>query len=125
MFIAYALLLYPALGYLLGHGYPAAPSFGVPCPTSIFTLGLLVWAGPSIPRRLFAIPLAWSAVATSAAVTLGMIEDFGLLAAAVVTVGWLVFRRRGTPATRTDRVGIARQTHWTLPDRPASRAWPP
>ena len=59
LFIVYALLVYPALGYLLGHRYPAAPTFGVPCPTTIFTLGLLVWSGTSMPRRLLVIPLAW------------------------------------------------------------------
>lgn len=41
--LAYAFVGYPALGYLLGHRYPYAPTFGLPCPTTIFTLGLLLW----------------------------------------------------------------------------------
>ena len=39
LFIVYAAVLYPLLGYTLGHTYPHAPLFGVaPCPTTIFTL---------------------------------------------------------------------------------------
>jgi hypothetical protein len=103
VFMLYALVLYPALGYVLGHRYPAAPTFGVPCPTTIFTLGLVVWASESVPRWLLVVPLAWSAVATSAAVNLGMMEDFGLSAAAVVSVGWLVFGWR-RPSTQRGAV---------------------
>ena len=84
--ILYALVLYPMLGRALGHVYPAAPTFGLPCPTTILTLGLLLLAAPSRPRVLFVIPLLWTAVGTSAAVQLGMFEDFGLLVAGVVTL---------------------------------------
>jgi hypothetical protein len=86
LLVAYALLGYPLLGFLLGHRFPAAPTFGAPCPTTIFTLGLLLWAGPSLPRVLLAIPLAWAIVGTSAALQLGMIEDFGLPVAALLAV---------------------------------------
>jgi hypothetical protein len=93
--IACALVGYPALGYVLGHRYPAAPTFGVPCPTTIFTLGVLVWASGSVPRRLLVVPLAWAVVATSAAVQLGMTEDFGLpIAAVVALVAALLTRER-------------------------------
>jgi hypothetical protein len=93
--IIYAIVVYPVLGYALGHRYPAAPTFGVPCPTTILTLGLVVWAGRSLPRRVLVVPLAWSLVATSAAVNLGMIEDFGLLAAAIATTLTIRVRRDG------------------------------
>ena len=98
--IVYAIVVYPVVGYALGHRYPAAPTFGVPCPTTIFTLGLVVWAGRSLPRRLLVVPLAWSVVATSAAVSLGMTEDFGLLAAAMATALMAGVRRS------TSRVGL-------------------
>ena len=39
--VSYAVALYPGLGYALGHRYPASPTFGLPCPTTILTLGLL------------------------------------------------------------------------------------
>jgi uncharacterized protein DUF6064 len=105
LLIVYALMVYPVLGTLWGHRYPASPTFGVPCPTTIFTLGLIVWAGSSIPGRLVIVPLAWAVVGTSAAANLGMTEDFGLLGAAILTAGVLVgarhhgpFRRRPPPA---------------------------
>lgn len=94
--IVYALILYPVLGSLIGHRYPASPTFGVPCPTTIFTFGLIVWAGGSIPRRLLIVPLAWAVVGTSAAANLGMTEDFGLLGAAFLTAGVLLGARHRT-----------------------------
>jgi hypothetical protein len=90
LLVLYALVAYPALDYVLGHRYPTAPTFGLPCPTTILTLALLLWATPAAPRILFAVPLLWAAVGTSAAVQLGMLEDFGLLAAAVACTGILV-----------------------------------
>lgn len=42
--IGYALVLYPLIGYRLGHVYPASPTFGVPCPTTIFTFGILLFS---------------------------------------------------------------------------------
>jgi hypothetical protein len=45
-FMLYAMVIYPLLGISLGHAYPRAPMFGVaPCPTTIFTFGLLLWVG--------------------------------------------------------------------------------
>ena len=76
--IAYALIGYPLLGLALGHRWPAAPSFGLPCPTTIFTIGVLLCARPPVPRVVWAAPLLWSAVGTSAAFSLGMHEDLGL-----------------------------------------------
>jgi hypothetical protein len=96
--IVYAIVVYPLLGYALGHRYPATPTFGVPCPTTIFTLGLVVWAGRTLPGRLLVVPVAWSVVATSAAVSLGMMEDFGLSAAAIATALMVGVRRRPSRA---------------------------
>lgn len=86
LLVVYALAIYPALGLLAGHRYPSTPTFGLPCPTTILTLGLVVWS--SGPRRLVValIPLAWAVVGTSAALTLGVIEDLGLGAAAALTI---------------------------------------
>jgi hypothetical protein len=62
-FIAYALIVYPILPYLLGQRYPATPTFGLPCPTTIL------------------IPLACSALGASATVQRGEREDPDTLAA--------------------------------------------
>lgn len=84
--IGYALLLYPLLGAWLGHRYPSAPTFGLPCPTTIFTFGIFLWTRPPIPRALVIIPGLWAILGTSAAFQLGMVEDFGLLIAALIAL---------------------------------------
>lgn len=95
LFILYAVLIYPVLGTLLGHGYPYAPMFGVaPCPTTIFTFGILLWVKNSIPAWLLIIPLLWSFVGFSAALNLGMREDFGLLVAGLAGASLLLYRNR-------------------------------
>jgi hypothetical protein len=84
--IGFALLLYPVIGYFLGHRYPAAPSFGLPCPTTIFTLGLLLFAASPLPKTVLVVPLLWAAVGSLAAFQLGVLEDLALVVAGVVTI---------------------------------------
>ena len=104
--VAYALIAYPLLGIAWGHVYPSAPTFGLPCPTTIFTLGVLLWAVRPVPWVVLAIPLGWAAVGTSAATQLGVREDFGLAVSALVAAGLTaqdrLARRAGrlTPARR-------------------------
>lgn len=118
--LTYALLVYPTLGDAFGHRYPAAPTFGVPCPTTIFTLGLAVWAGRSLPRRALIVPLAWSLVAVSAATNLGMIEDFGLPVAAIAVLILVPLRRQPAPNVATERVAAPAPHHaYTDPGRSA------
>jgi len=88
--IAYALIVYPILGALLGHTYPATPTFGAPCPVTIFTFGLLLWNVERTPWYAFGIPVLWSLVGSSAIITLGMREDLGLPVAAAITLAVLV-----------------------------------
>jgi hypothetical protein len=78
--IVYA-LLYPAFGLALGLEYPRLPSFGVPCPTTILTVGLLLIAPRREVRLVGAIPVLWAAVGGSAAVLLNIRADFALLVA--------------------------------------------
>jgi hypothetical protein len=92
--IAYALVAYPLVGYALGHRYPASPTFGLPCPTTIFTFGLLLWAEPPVPRALLVVPALWAMIATVAALQLGVGEDLGLAAAAVLALSLLLRHRR-------------------------------
>ena len=81
--IAYGLVIYPLIGLLGSHPYPMTPLFGVaPCPTTIFTLGLLLLSNAS--WRLFVIPLVWSAIGGSAAVLLSVPQDYGLILAGAI-----------------------------------------
>jgi hypothetical protein len=84
--VLYALLICPLLGILAGHRYPATPTFGAPCPTTIFTLGLLFFLRPPFPRAVAVIPLLWAAVGSIAAFELGVVQDFGLLAAGMLGI---------------------------------------
>lgn len=85
--VAYALAGYPAVALAAGQSYPGLPTFGVPCPTVIFTLGLLAWS-PRPAWSLLFIPISWSLIGISAAVQLGVLEDWGLPIAALA---WLCF----------------------------------
>lgn len=77
--IVYAMLIYQVLGVITGHGLMKGPLFGVaPCPTTIFTIGLLLLGDGRFVRRLAMIPVLWAVIGTSAAVLLGIPEDLGL-----------------------------------------------
>jgi len=86
LLVLYSLLGYPALGYVFGHRYPATPTFGLPCPTVIFTLGLMLWLVQPFPRAILVIPVVWAVIGTFAAFQLAVPQDFGLLVAALFTV---------------------------------------
>lgn len=90
----YALVGYPLVGYLAGHRYPAIPTFGAPCPTTIFTLGILLWIRGRVPWPVLIVPVAWSLVGSSAAFSLGVPEDYGLLVAGLAAVAITRFRSR-------------------------------
>jgi hypothetical protein len=96
--IIYAIVVYPALGAMAGHAWPRAPVFGVaPCPTTIFTFGVMMLSWRAIPGWLLAIPLTWATIGSTAAVLLSVPEDLGLLAAGLIAAGWLVVRRMTSP----------------------------
>src|SRR6056297_3331270 len=92
MLIVYGLVAYPALGLIWTHPYPQTPLFGVaPCPTTIFTIGILLLATHRRPRMLAALPLVWAIIGASAAILLGVPEDLGLL---IAVAAWLFFGRK-------------------------------
>ncbi len=83
IFILYALVVYPILGIIYGHTYPGNPTFGLPCPTTIFTFGIFLWIDNKVPLYLWTIPFIWSLIGFSAALNLGIKEDTGLILAGV------------------------------------------
>ena len=84
--LIYSLVAYPALADALGHEYPRLPTFGLPCPTTIFTLALLILGKHRPPPFLFVIPALWSLIGLAAALQLGMWEDLGLAIAGVLAL---------------------------------------
>ena len=97
LFVIYALLLYPACGMMFGHLFPKAPSFGAPCPTTIFTFGVLLWTS-KLPKYMLIIPALWSVVGFTAALNLGIYEDIGLLVAGIAGTIILLTGKVKTPA---------------------------
>ena len=101
LFIIYAMLLYPLIGYSLGHGYPFSPAFGLaPCPTVIYTFGMMLLAVKTLPRGMLIIPLIWSLIGFNAALSLGILEDTGLLAAGIVGTVIILMNKRTPKAIK-------------------------
>jgi hypothetical protein len=101
IFMIYAALIYPVLGHYLGHGFPYSPLLGVaPCPTTIFTFGMLVLVKDITPLKLIWIPLIWSLIGFNASWAFGITEDIGLLTSGLVSTvmaayGKYRYRREG------------------------------
>ena len=77
--------VYPVINLAQGSDWARVPTFGVPCPTTILTIGLLLPA--AIPSwRLAVIPVAWSVVAGSAAFVFGVHADVMLPVSALLWV---------------------------------------
>jgi len=89
--IVYA-LAYPVLVRADGFAYPRMPTFGVPCPTAILTIGVLIVTSTT-SILLAAIPVMWSLIAGSAAWFFGVHADFVLPVVGVVLAIDLALRR--------------------------------
>ena len=92
--LSFALFIYPLVGYWLGHVYPASPTFGLPCPTTIFTFGILLFSSKRLSMVILFIPFLWSLIGFSAALKLGMKEDISLLFASVLSMVFIAVLNR-------------------------------
>jgi hypothetical protein len=93
--IIYSLIIYPILGYKFDHVYPSSPTFGLPCPTTIFTLGILLWTNLRQNLVILFIPLLWSIIGYSAAYYLHIYEDAGLIVSGFLVFTIAVIERKG------------------------------
>ncbi len=94
LLFAYALVLYPLVGLALGQRYPSLPTFGLPCPTTIFTIAVLIRLDRLAPVALYMILLIWSVIAMMAAISFGVGEDFLLLPFVAIGLGLRLWRTR-------------------------------
>jgi hypothetical protein len=106
LLVAYS-LLYPAFNAAAHLTWSRIPAFGVPCPTTIFTAGLLIIArGAS--WRLSIVPVIWSMIGGSAAFLLDVRADYALpiagAALAIVTIQRSCLSWCG-PSTRSSQLG--------------------
>jgi hypothetical protein len=92
IFLTYSLVIYPLIGLATGPGFPCSPTFGLPCPTTIFTFGLLIRSATSVPLYILPILLGWSLIGGSSGYLFSVSEDIGL---AVVGISgtWLLIGR--------------------------------
>lgn len=95
--LVFALAVYPVWSTLAGHAYPSLPTFGLPCPTTIFSIGLLAMLQRPHPRAPLVVPVLWSLVGAQAAFLLDVPPDLGLLAAGVVGMGLFARADRAAP----------------------------
>ncbi len=95
--VGFALVAYPIWSVMAGHRYPEFPTFGLPCPTTLFTIGMLAFLVPPFPRAALAAPVLWCLVGSQAAFLLGVPQDLGLLVAAAVGV-FLFVRAPAAPS---------------------------
>jgi hypothetical protein len=109
--IVYALVFYPILNGATGHAYWRSPTFGVPCPTTIFTFGVLWLARRPFPRYVLAVPIIWSVIGGSAAFILRVPQDLGLVAAGVAGVVQLFLMKRPEELGPSDILGPGHETH--------------
>ena len=97
--IFYALVAYPLIGLAVGHRYPAMPTFGLPCPVTIFTVGMLLLTTSPVPRSVLIAPALWGILGgASATFLLGVYQDAGLLIAGIVSLLGIFMAR---PSGRT------------------------
>jgi len=101
IFMLFALVVYPTIGYYSGHVYPMSPTFGAPCPTTIFTFGLLLWLDRKCPVYFLIIPFLWSVLGSTASISLGVKEDIALGVTGITAVVMLLLKNRRTAAIST------------------------
>jgi hypothetical protein len=99
IYIVFALIIYPLIGYLTGHPLHNYPVFGVaPCPVCIFTLGLLIIARRRFPLILIIVPLTESLLGIIPTL-LGLYADIGLICAGLVGFYLILRKRKQTEAS--------------------------
>ena len=113
-------MIYPALGAALGHRYPAVPTFGAPCPSTIFTFGILLWTAPPVPKRLLVIPFLWAVLTAPMAIGWGVVQDIAMPIIAVLAVVLPLIRNRDSSTRPIGAVGsVSTSTSRPLPSPPS------
>ena len=96
--VAYS-LVYPAINAAEHLSVSRIPTFGVPCPTMIFTAGMLMLATPR-SWRLSIVPVIWSLIGGSAAFLLGVHADYALPLAGIALTIFSTRRTSGNWGSR-------------------------
>lgn len=98
LLVLYGMVGYPVIEYLLGRGYPSLLPFGLaPCPLTVFTLGLFLWTDRRLPWYVLVIPFLYS-LSGVLPVSLGIVEDIGLVAGGLAATCMILYRDRARQA---------------------------
>ncbi|HRP75423.1 MAG TPA: DUF6064 family protein [Rhodocyclaceae bacterium] len=97
--IGFGLVVYPAWSWVAGHAYPAVPTFGLPCPTTLYTVGMLAFLVAPYPRRAHVVPILWSAIGMQAAFLLGVPQDLSLIGSGLIGIGLVLRSKPKAPRT--------------------------
>ena len=97
--VAYS-LVYPVINAAQHLSVSRIPTFGVPCPTMIFTAGMLMLATPR-SWRLSIVPVIWSLIGGSAAFLLGVHADYALPLAGIALAIFSTQRTSGSWGSRS------------------------
>jgi hypothetical protein len=78
-----------------------------PCATVVLLFGLLLWTRPPAPTYVLLVPLAWALGAAPPDLARGVTADYGMLAAALIIAGLIIWRDRAScPAWQTVTAGL-------------------
>ena len=113
-FVAYALVGYPLVGILLGRDTTSIPSFGLtPCPLVTFTFGMLLLVRREITQYALIIPFIY-ALSGFLWVSIGIVEDVGLIASGLAAVLLIWYGGLKTKRTAADKDPRASKGGWSL-----------
>jgi hypothetical protein len=83
--IVYCFVVYPLLAVALA--WPPLPRFALPpAPIVLLTLALLLQARPAAVTTLWPVPIGWALIAGPAALLFGIVQDWMLIVAGLVTL---------------------------------------
>jgi len=111
-------LIYPLIAILEGHAFPQTPTFGVPCPTTLLTIGFLFALDPPWRRAIASIPLLWSIVGGSASILLGVRADLMVWVAGLALMGYLLKPTFNRPVARLASIGVGTPPRRNAPSTP-------
>ncbi len=95
--LIYAFLIYPLITIRTGHTYPSMPTFGLPCPTTIYTFGILLLTDlKKLPKYVIVIPASWAIIGSTAAFKLGIVADTMLFISLFGFLGTIYIKKKTT-----------------------------
>jgi hypothetical protein len=95
--ILLSLIIYPILSNYNGHLYPYTPTLGLPCPSTIFTLGVLCFVNNKARLSFWLLPLLWTMIGFTAALSLGMKEDYLLIISGILAFSMVYLNSYNSP----------------------------